>query len=31
MEVMDLMRAAGYLKVALVALESGTPTASDPP
>jgi hypothetical protein len=30
MEVMDLMCAAGYLRVALVVLESGTPTASDP-
>ncbi|MFO1210733.1 MAG: TonB system transport protein ExbD [Amaricoccus sp.] len=31
MEVMDLMRAAGYLKVALVALEGATPDASGRP
>ncbi|HMQ91590.1 MAG TPA: TonB system transport protein ExbD [Amaricoccus sp.] len=31
MEVMDLMRAAGYLKVALVALETGTATGPDQP
>ena len=31
MEVMDLMRAAGYLKVALVALENGTSAGPDRP
>jgi TonB system transport protein ExbD (group 1) len=30
MQVMDLMRAAGYLKVALVALEGGEPVAGRP-
>jgi biopolymer transport protein ExbD len=30
MEVMNLLRAAGYLKVALVGLESVTPTSTDP-